>query len=766
MSFDWSAFIQTAKGETRERLQALNDGLLRLEEERDNAALIDEVFRHAHSIKGSAQMVGLDMIGRVAHSLENLLGAVRSGSLAIAPPLVDISFEALDAIQQLLEDTPDGSARERAEALIQRLELAVSGTFDTPEAAMPTPVPRAAATASSRPEAPEAPPREEDRRPPAEPEAAAAAPEAAAATTTADAGPAPEAAAATTTADAGPAPEAASLPAMDIMRVPAERVDRLLALVGELSLIEQRQRAITEALGELQTSLRSPLDAESAEPNGGQRAAGAGAQAAALAQRAHRLNTAYGWLVRELRDAAMDLRLLPVSTLFDRFPRHIRDLGRAAGKDVHFVVQGDETRLDKRVLDELYDPLLHLLRNAVDHATESVAERRQAGKPDAGTITLSAASRGRTVVIEVRDDGRGVDVRKVRRVACDRAFLTPTEAEALSQEQALQLLFRPGFSTAEVVTAVSGRGVGLDVVHANVSKLKGMVRIETAEGKGTTFALEIPLTLATTRVLLLECGGRTFAVPAALVRGALDVGPDDVQSVRGQPAVTWEGRTVPLFPLESALWGEAPVAARRRATVLLQNAGRVVGLMGDRLLDEEEVVLKPLGGLLRSARLASAGAIYADGRVALLLDVQAVVVIAERQKIRYQASGRPSPARRHTILLADDTITTRELERAILEAAGHEVVAVPDGEEAWGILARRRFDLVVADVEMPRMDGITLTRLITSDARTARTPVIIITSLSSDADRRRGLEAGAAAYIVKSAFNQENLLDLVERLIA
>lgn len=747
MGFDWTGYIQMAKTEIRERLQALNEGLLRLESESGETALIDELFRHAHSIKGSAQMVGLDLVSRVAHGLEDALGAVRSGKLSVSPPLLDVSLQTLDLLERLLEDPPDQAALSQAEGLAEHLAAIGAGgpvsRYDA--AALMTADAGGEEGVPDGPATPALPAEGETEWPEAREQAA------------------PERPAATA------APAAAGRMA-DVMRVPIERVDHLLQLVGELASLEQQGRALAEALNAHQAQLRR-FRGSAGSPEAGltgeqlEKLEQACARASRLVRTARRLVTAQAILGREIRDAAMDLRLLPVATLFERFPRPVRDLARAAGKEVRLVIEGEETRLDKRILDELYDPILHLLRNAVDHGIEPPAERVEAGKPEQGTILLRAMPRGRTVCIEVSDDGRGISIEKVRQAACDRALVTPGEAAGLTEDQVLQLLFRPGFSTATQVTSVSGRGVGLDVVYSNVHDLKGVVRLENRPGEGATFSLEIPLTLATTRVLLLECGGVAYALPGALVQGVMEVDAAAARAACGQQVISWKGRTVPLWPLDAVLGRSQRPPAGNRLAVLVTNAGSTVGLMVDRLLDEEEVVLKPVGALLESARLVTAGAVLGDGRIALLLDVDAVVKAASHVRAGATGTTESESARRYSILLADDALTTREVERAILDAAGYEVTAVADGQAAWEQLARRSFDLVVTDVEMPRMDGIALTRQITSDPRTARIPVIIISSLAKEEDRRRGLEAGAAAYIVKSAFDQENLLDLIERLI-
>jgi two-component system chemotaxis sensor kinase CheA len=756
MSFDWTSYIQTAKAETRERLQALNDGLLRLEAEPQNAQVINDVFRHAHSIKGAAQMVGLDRVSRVAHGLEDVLGAVRSGRQPVSAPLLDAAFQALDLIERLLTDAPDASLLAQVDPLLDQLRRQAAG-------AAPAEEQQAASDPGGAP-APE--PEEREGEETIASEAAADPPPATTDPPLAVADPPAAAAAAPLPVGSGPAsPQAA-----ETMRVPIGRVDRLLGLAGELSGLEQQERVLLNGLRGLGADLRRL--AERADGNGASPAGGVGealselhSRLGVLVRSARRLATDRALLGRELRDAAMDLRLLPAAVLFERFPRPVRDLARAARKEVHLVIEGEETRLDKRVLDELYDPLLHLLRNAVDHGIEPPAERLAAGKPATGTLTLRAVPHGREVLLQVSDDGRGILAEQVRQAACDRAFLTPAEAAGLSEDQLLQQLFRPGFSTATQVTAVSGRGVGLDVVAANVRTLNGVVRLETHPGRGTTFTVEIPLTLATTRVLLLECAGWVYALPGALVRGVLHVAPEAAQRALGRATIAWEGRTVPLLPLDTLL-GLGPMRpAPQWRVVLVESAGHVVGLVTERLLDEEEVVLKPLGAILRQATLVSAGTVLGDGRVALLLNPDAV--IAAGMSRRAVAPGDlevAAPARRRSILLADDVLTTREIERAILETAGYEVVAVADGAAALAELARRDFDLVVTDIEMPHLDGVALTRAITTDARTAHLPVIIITSLAKEEDRRRGLEAGAAAYIVKSAFDQENLLDLVDRL--
>jgi two-component system chemotaxis sensor kinase CheA len=471
-------------------------------------------------------------------------------------------------------------------------------------------------------------------------------------------------------------------------------------------------------------------------------------------------------LVEDLEQEVMAARLLPVATLYAGLPRAVRDLAQATGKDVRLELLGETVELDRKVLELVNDPLLHLVRNAVDHGLEPPAERAAAGKPPQGAIVVRAEAAGGEVRLTVRDDGRGMDPRQLRERAVRLGLLDADAAALLSDAEACELIFLPGFSTAPAVTEISGRGVGMDVVRANIAELGGQVRVESQLGRGSEIALTLPLTLVTTRVLLVQVGQMRLALPAGSCRGLTWVRRGELRAVGGQQTVSRDGATVAVMGLAELIGVEAPrpLAAAERAPALLAGAARQpVALLVDALLDEREAVVKPLGALLARQRRFGGAVQLGDGSLVLLLNPATLT-----------QSGRPTaaapapaaaPARRR-LLVVDDSFTTRELIRSILQSAGYEVTAAVDGADGLDKLRSAPYDLVVSDVEMPRLDGFQLAAAVSAGRAGAPVPVVLITSLAAAEHRRRGLEAGASAYIVKSQFNQESLLDVVRQLLA
>jgi two-component system chemotaxis sensor kinase CheA len=473
-------------------------------------------------------------------------------------------------------------------------------------------------------------------------------------------------------------------------------------------------------------------------------AAGLRADAAQLAQ-----------VTRTIEDAVMAVRLLPASAVFAPFQRMVRDLGRTHGKDVRLVVEGGETEIDRKILDELRDPLMHLLRNAVHHGIEPPAERERAGKPRRGAIEVTAEQRGALVEVTVDDDGRGVPAHVL--------------AEAGEGRSLADVLTRPGFSTADAVTGVAGRGVGLDAVAREVEAVGGRLEVASRPGDGTRVSLLLPLTLALLDAMLVERGGQPFALPLASVLEVLRV--EATLALGGRESVALRGEPIPLVDLAQAVGaGAAAPPSAPPALVVAATRGRLA-LVCDRLLGEQRVVVKPLGTLMARVRGYLGAAILGDGRIALILDAaaldrEAAGRAAPTPQAEPAAAEAREPPTAPTILVVEDSFTVRELQRSILEAAGYRVETARDGAEGWQRV-RRDGDiaLVVTDVEMPHMDGFALVEAIRADAEHAALPVVIVTARGDDADRRRGLDAGADAYIAKGAFEQQALLDTVERLI-
>jgi two-component system chemotaxis sensor kinase CheA len=475
----------------------------------------------------------------------------------------------------------------------------------------------------------------------------------------------------------------------------------------------------------------------------------------------------------DLQDGIRRVRLQPIAILFDRFPRLLRDLAREEGKEIVLLVEGAGVEVDRQVLELMVAPLTHLLRNALDHGIELPAARQAAGKPPAGTIRLRAEQRGNDILLQVGDDGAGMDPQAVRRAAVERGLLSAQDAAALSDAEALKLILRSGFSTASQVTALSGRGVGLDVVHQNLEQLHGLIQIDTQPGLGTTFTLTLPLTLTTTHLLLVQVSAVTVALPMTNVERILRVQVDQIFTVEGRPVIYAGGQALPLISLGQVLELSPAVqslpAGARLPVVILRVVDRRVALSVDALVGAQEAVVKNLGRQLRRVRNVAGATILGDGQVVVILNVAGLMKSIQSFPVGRAALPTAAEAvRRRRVLVVDDSITTRTLEKHILENAGYQVQVAADGQEAWDLLHlgdNKTLDLVVADVQMPHMDGFELTEKIKGDARTDSLPVILVTSLESPQDRLRGLNAGADAYITKGAFDQRNLLETIERLI-
>jgi two-component system chemotaxis sensor kinase CheA len=570
--------------------------------------------------------------------------------------------------------------------------------------------------------------------------------------------------------------------------VRVDRLDRMLNLAGELMVGQQVLANHAEELTALRQMAHGheravqELEAELGRLrfSAGQRHAinqrlaavqGIAAQLQSLVQRqAERFGRHIGQsdlLVRDLEQEVMAARLIPIATIYAGLPRVVRDIAEGTGKPARIELRGETVELDRKVLELLQDPLLHLVRNAMDHGIEPPAERAAAGKPAAGSIVVSAEAMGGEVRVTICDDGRGIDPARLRDRAVRLGMLHAEEAARMSGIEALDLIFLPGLSTAAMVTDISGRGVGMDVVRSNISELSGQVIVESQLGRGTQIVLTLPLTLVTTRVLLVRVGQASFGLPASGCQGTIWVQRGQLRSIEGQPTITHNGRDVVVRPMAELL-GVASVAptgrGERTPAVLVGSPQRLIALLVDALIDEREAVVKPLGPILARQRSYSGAIQLGDGSLVLLLNPLALIQGAG--SVRPSLAGpAPAPRRRPRLLVCDDSFTTRELIRSILQSAGYEVTSAVDGADALDKLRAQAYDLVVSDVEMPRVDGFQLTARLRSELALHDLPVVLITSLSSEDHRRRGLEAGAQAYIVKSQFDQGGLLEIIQQLL-
>jgi two-component system chemotaxis sensor kinase CheA len=517
-----------------------------------------------------------------------------------------------------------------------------------------------------------------------------------------------------------------------LVMVPMERLDELVRLVGESATAHLR-------LGRMLKDQLGVDPASCAEFNDLSRS------------------------VNDLQDRAMRTRMVPVATITDQLHRAVRDLARTQNKKIRWDVRGGDTELDRGVLNQLSDSLLHLVRNAVDHGVESPAEREAAGKPAEATIRLHAMQLGSEVIIAVTDDGRGIDIDAVRAQAAKRGV----DTDGMTEDELLRLTMHSGLSTTSFVTDVSGRGVGLDVVRVNVESARGRVEVRSQPAGGTEFRIVVPITLAVLRCLLVETAGQRFALPFHRVVLSQRNDPSAQHHAEGRPVVLVEGRPVPVSTFAGTIGLDATADVSGGSIVVLADTAHRHAFEVDRLVGQRDVVLKGLNRLLPHLPAVAGASVEPDGSVLVVLDPPGLI-----QRARHAApvtTARPTAdgaqATRRRILVVDDALTVRELQRSILERAGFDVRVANDGKQALSRLAEEPSDLVLTDIEMPNMDGFGLTEAIRAHPSLTNIPVLILSSRSSETDRQRGLDAGADGYIIKSGFDEGSLLAAVNRLL-
>ena len=831
------------KAESEEHLQTLENGLLRLEAEPRDTAMLEELFRSAHSLKGAARMLGVADVETLAHHFEDELGAARRGHNVLTSAAADRLYHGLDAMRKFAREATEGKAANvnMAEVLAQ-----LRGS-DTPVAPVPDDdpdrgVPGITSELTSAPFHP-APlllpiepkfepvsvlPKSQNSGNAQEPPGTAR-PDAAALSTPLAANgrqavalmERPAASEPSGAMNGSPDAIGESLftpdgeqslvsPAtfkIDTIRVEPQKLDALMTMAGEMAVTTTRVARALALIGDLAIlreewdrdvsawqSAPAPLS-DGLAPNARhsqqeqlarfrERETGRlerlGNLLAQLAKTSDEGITRLGLVSGAMDTAIRDMRLLPFSTIFSLFPRMARDLSREQGKEARLVIEGGSLAADKHLLEEMKDPLMHILRNAIDHGIEPPEERERQGKPREATLRLRARQTAAHIIIEISDDGRGLDVEAIRRIAQKKGMGNPGEIAALSVEDAQRLIFAPGFSTSPLITNVSGRGVGLDVVRINIERLKGTIAVESVPGHGCAFRLQAPITLATTRVLLARVAQRSYALPLEAVQDISLVSPQDVFFMEGRPTISRNIRPVSVAYLadllelpdiktadtEKKVGREAVAVKSSLPCILLANGSETLGLFVDALLDEQEVIVKPFGGLLQRVRNVVGATILNTGEICMALNPHDLMESARKQRtVRTEPKPVEGVERKKVVLLAEDSITTRTQEKRILEGAGYEVVTAVDGADAFSKLGTRDFDAVVSDVEMPNMDGLTLAGRIRQNPKFMELPIILVTSLASDADRKRGIEVGANAYITKGAFEQAALLDTLRRLI-
>jgi two-component system chemotaxis sensor kinase CheA len=832
---EFEEILQDFLVESFELIEQLDQDLVELETRPEDLDLLNRIFRVAHTIKGASSFLNFDTLTHLTHHMENILNLARHGDIVIDAGVMDVILESIDLMKALLvriRDTRSDNGLD-VSACVTRLDAAVNGdAIPAAEAAVAAPEPimevvpsdeeepdysgmsdaeveaeierlitikNAEAVAKRAGVASEPVSSVEDEEEPdysgmsdAEVEAeierlvaiknaeaaakragkanedvapAAVAPMADAAPTPAPAvvaTPAPE-----PTTQVAPVAKPAAAPAAvrkvepkddaeakgatveQTIRVDVKRLDHLMNLIGELVLGKNRLIKINDDVEERY-------------------------EGEAFLEELNQVVSIVSLVTTDLQIAVMKTRMLPIGKVFNKFPRMIRDLSRELNKKIELEISGEDTELDKSIVEEIGDPLVHIIRNSCDHGIEVGDARIAAGKTDVGTIQLKAYHEGNHIVIQIIDDGKGLDTDMLKSKAMEKGLITEKEADTMTDKEAYGLIFRPGFSTAAQVTSVSGRGVGMDVVKTNIEKLNGMIDIDSELGQGTSMKLKIPLTLAIIQALLVGVQEEYYAIPLASVLETVRISKDEIYTVENRSVMRLRDEVLSLVHIGDIFEVERVFDSSEHAyVVVLGLAESKIGLIVDTLIGQEEIVIKSLGEYLKGIEGIAGATIRGDGGVTLIVDVAALMQMAKSVKstVGNEAGegkklGSKNSASDYCVMIVDDSKTDRTIMRKSLESSGITLVEAVDGVEAMNILKQgdHFFDAMLIDIEMPRMDGYSLAAEIKKYNKYKNLPLIAVTSRAGKADRMRGVESGMVEYITKP-YSFDYLLNVVKRNI-
>ncbi|WGG49059.1 hybrid sensor histidine kinase/response regulator [Rugamonas sp. DEMB1] len=714
------------------------------------------MMRAAHSIKGAAAIVGLDLVVQLAHGMEDAFLAAQHGKLALTPNRVDVLLSGVDLILRVarLDEAAAPAGLAAAAGQIRQTMAAIANIAFLPEPLAPPPVPASAPASAAVGDAAAAAP------PPSPPPA-----------------PAPQSAAEEAGGPARPPAPAKVAHNFDrLLSLASEsriNAHQLHPLIQELQRFKRNQGSLFAQLEQLHEAIANGADAALKE------------KSLLALQKSHPLKQAMlehiaavesyerrvlavaGGLVNEV----LTLRMRPFRDGVQAFPRMVRDLARGMGKQVSLRIVGEDTLVDRDILARIESPLNHILRNAVDHGMGTPAERAAAGKPPHGSIVLEARHRAGMLSIEISDDGAGVDLERIRQAVVERGMAGEAMAAALSAAELLEFLFLPAFSLKQSANEISGRGVGLDIVHETIRQQNGTVRLESELGHGFRTAITLPLTQSVVRALVVDIKGEAYAIPIVKVERVLKVAQDAVHTLENKQFFTLRDEHLGLVSAAQLLdLGEMAAGAGELPVVLIGAAGRRYALVVDAIRGEQSLAVQALDPVFGKLRDISAAALLDNGEPVLILDVPDLLLSIDKllhQGGLHRLARADQAARRKTkrILVVDDSLTVREMERKLLQGRGFEVDVAIDGIDGWNAVRGGGYDLVVTDVDMPRLDGIELVALIKKDLHLHLLPVMIVSYKDRPEDRARGLAAGADYYLTKGSFHDETLLDAVLDLI-
>ncbi len=765
--------------EAFEMIEQLDQDLVELESNPEDLDLLNRIFRVAHTIKGSSSFLNFDILTRLTHNMEDVLNKARRDELKITPDVMDVVLHSIDLMKALLvairDNGTDANSGIEIDDTVVRLQAISNGGAPTAEDS-PAPAPQAQSTESApadsnNPLADE-PELDYSKMSTEEVEAeierllkkrqeadkqARAAQKAGGATPAVQAPKAPEApkpAAAKPAAKAAPKKDGGGekAPATNVeqtVRVDVKRLDHLMNLIGELVLGKNR---LIKIYGDVE------------ERYDGER----------FLEELNQVVASISSVTTDVQLAVMKTRMQPVGKVFNKFPRMVRDLSRELGKNIELVITGEETELDKSIVEEIGDPLVHIIRNSCDHGIEKPEDRVAAGKPEGGTVNLKAYNEGNHIVIEVADDGKGLDADMLRHKAIEKGLISEREADSMSDKEAFGIIFKPGFSTAAAITNVSGRGVGMDVVKTNIEKLNGIIDIESEKGVGTTQKLKIPLTLAITQALLVAVQEEYYAIPLSSVIETVRVSQDEIYTVDGKSVLRLRDEVLPIVHLADIFKVNFVLESTNEVyVVVIGLAEQKMGVIVDYLVGQEEVVIKSLGYYLKGTEGIAGATVRGDGKITMIVDVAAMMDMAKEVKVNVakliddtaETKKKTSPSD-YVVLAIDDSNTDRAIMKKCLKTLGVTVLEAANGQDGLDIVKNgdKHLDAVLVDIEMPKMDGYTFASEVRKYNKFKNLPLIAVTSRNSKTDRMRGVESGMTEYITKP-YTPEYLVNVVRRNI-
>ena len=761
------------KTSSEEHLQKLESDLMILEKNPQDNAALEEFLREAHTLKGDSRMLGLDDIEMLVHHLEDCMEGIKAGE-EITSELCDRLYTGIDAIVQLSHHAVTGESVEvDTYGILASLIGSSAHSPDTSQAgdseadlfgddddffgAAPNPPSAEADLFEDEPsllEQPQAVPVLANQQP-----------------------------------TPAVAPKVKRDYKIDTIRVEPQKLDLLMTQASELTVTKLR---ISQQIAEIEqitnlwsgwgkqdksilAEVESVIEPEVLQPlkqflqDTEQRVDLLGKSIVNLRTRANEDITSLGIISDRLESGINGLRQLPLATVFNIYPRMVRDLARQLGKEIEFVIEGGDTKADKRILEEIKDPLLHLIRNAIDHGIETPAERIAQNKPGKATLTLRGYQVGNSIGIEISDDGRGLNNDKISRTAIERQVRTETEIAAMSESEIQSLIFASGFSTRNEVTELSGRGVGLDVVRANVERLKGAIQVASDPGLGCKFQVLLSTSLATTKVLILKLLDTLYALPLEFIETMITLTSEDIYEIEGKTTITFEDRPLSITSLDRLLQLPRPEQEPVKNylfCIVLQVGRERLGIIVDDLVDRQDIVIKPQSKLLKRVPNIAGATILGNGMVCMILNPPDL--LHSLRSGSWKAAAVPAlqeAIAKNRLLLVEDSIIIRTQMQRLLRGVGYEVTIAENGLLGLQQVQNQEFDIVLSDVEMPHMNGLEMTAAIRKNSKYDRLPIVLITTLADPEDRLRGKNAGANAYLTKGDFDQQLLFETLKQLI-